>query len=144
VTDNGRPHRHTRHREEVRTALQETTEFHSAQRLHAVLRDRGIPIGLSTVYRILQSFAEEGTVDSVRNLAGAQVYRLCSPSRHHHLMCRFCARTVEVEGPAIERWATAVAERHGFLDVNHSVEIFGTCASCATETAKPHPGREGN
>jgi Fur family ferric uptake transcriptional regulator len=48
-------------------------------------------------------------------------------------MCRSCARAFEVKGPAIETWAAAVAADHGFRDVNHSIEIFGTCGSCATD-----------
>ena len=130
MTDGVRPHRHTRHRDEVGALLRETTEFLSAQRVHALLRERGSPIGLTTVYRILQSLADEGTADTVRTSAGEQVYRRCSPTHHHHLMCRSCARAVEVEGPAIESWAAAVAADHGFRDVNHSIEIFGLCGSC--------------
>jgi Fur family transcriptional regulator, ferric uptake regulator len=45
-------------------------------------------------------------------------------------VCRVCGRTVEVEGPAVEKWADGVAGRHGFTDVSHSMEIFGTCPDC--------------
>ena len=131
MIDGVRPHRHTRHRDEVGALLRETTEFLSAQRVYALLRERGNPIGLTTVYRILQSFADEGSADTVRTSTGEQAYRHCSRTHHHHLMCRSCARAVEVEGPAIETWAAAVAADHGFRDVNHSVEIFGTCRGCA-------------
>ncbi len=133
MTGSSRPHRQTRHRAEIGELLRETTEFLSAQRVYVLLRERGVTIGLTTVYRTLQGFAEDGLADTVRNPTGEQVYRHCSPSHHHHLMCRSCARAVEVEGPAIETWAAAVARDHGFRDVNHSVEIFGTCRHCATD-----------
>ena len=136
-----RPHRHTRHRGDVSALLQDTTEFLSAQRVYALLRQRDVPIGLTTVYRILQAFADEGTVDAIRSSNGEQMYRRCSPSHHHHLMCRSCGRAIEVEGPAIEQWATAVAEDHGFRDVNHSIEIFGTCRLCATAEPAGATGR---
>jgi Fur family ferric uptake transcriptional regulator len=132
MTDDIRSHRHTRHRHEVGILLRETTEFLSAQRVYALLRARGVRIGLTTVYRILQALAEQGAVDAIRTSTGEQAYRHCSPSHHHHLMCRSCGRAIEVSGPAIETWATAVAEHHGFRDVNHSVEIFGTCPDCMT------------
>jgi Fur family ferric uptake transcriptional regulator len=138
VMDNGRPTRHSRHRDQVRAALRETSDFRSAQAVHAMLRERGTPIGLTTVYRILQAFAGDGEVDSARNSAGEQVYRHCSPGSHHHLMCRSCARVVEVPGPAVEQWATAAAKRHGFSDVNHRVEIFGTCRACAALGPEEH------
>jgi Fur family ferric uptake transcriptional regulator len=35
-----------------------------------------------------------------------------------------------VEGRAIERWAENVAAEAGFVDVDHTVEIFGRCADC--------------
>jgi Fur family ferric uptake transcriptional regulator len=38
---------------------------------------------------------------------------------------------VEVEGPAVEKWAEAIAAEHGYVNVAHTVEIFGTCAECA-------------
>jgi Fur family transcriptional regulator, ferric uptake regulator len=95
------------------------------------LRERGIAIGLTTVYRILQDFADDGAVDVIWTASGERAHRQCSPSHHHHLMCRACGRTIEVDGPAIERWADAVAAGHGFHDVNHSIEIFGTCGLCA-------------
>jgi Fur family ferric uptake transcriptional regulator len=38
-----------------------------------------------------------------------------------------------VEGPAVERWAEGVARDNGFVDVAHTLEIFGTCAECAAQ-----------
>lgn len=34
-------------------------------------------------------------------------------------------------GPAVEKWADAIAAEHGYVNVAHTVEIFGTCADCA-------------
>ena len=30
----------------------------------------------------------------------------------------------------VERWADGVAGEHGFTDVSHTLEIFGTCPDC--------------
>ena len=140
MRDGSRPHRHTRHRTDVSALLQDTTKFRSAQCVHALLRQRDVPIGLTTVYRILQTLADEGAVDAIRSANGEQVYRRCRPGHHHHLMCRSCGQAIEVEGPAIEEWATAVAADHGFRDVNHSIEFFGTCRLCATAGPAGHTG----
>ena len=40
-------------------------------------------------------------------------------------------RTVEVDGPEVEKWSHEVADSNGFVDVSHTVEIFGTCRDCA-------------
>lgn len=125
--------RHTRQRARVLDLLAATEEFRSAQQLHADLRDRGAAVGLTTVYRTLQLLADAGEVDQMRLPGGEQLYRRCSHTRHHHhLVCRRCGATVEVEGPAVERWAQALAAGHGFTDVSHTLEIFGLCAACSS------------
>jgi Fur family ferric uptake transcriptional regulator len=123
--------RNTRQRAEVLALLESTDEFRSAQQLHAELRQRGTGVGLTTVYRTLQLLADAGEVDHMRLPDGEQLYRRCGRSQHHHhLVCRTCGRTVEVEGPAVERWAEKIAAEHDFTDVSHTLEIFGTCAHC--------------
>jgi Fur family ferric uptake transcriptional regulator len=127
------PLRTTRQRTAVSAALDEVDDFRSAQDLHAMLRDRGHPIGLTTVYRTLAAMADADEVDVLRTTDGEAVYRRCSTGHHHHLVCRNCGRTVEVDGPAVERWADRVAEANGFVDVSHTLEVFGTCSSCAAK-----------
>jgi Fur family ferric uptake transcriptional regulator len=122
--------RTTRQRAAVRAVFAGLDGFHSAQEVHALLRSAGDPVGLSTVYRAVQSLADDGELDSIRTDSGEALYRRCSRQHHHHLVCRACGRTVEVEGPAVERWADRVAAEHGFADVSHTLEIFGTCAEC--------------
>lgn len=122
----------TTRQEKVRRALDESQGFRSAQEIYADLRSGGDKIGLTTVYRALQALSEAGEVDVLRTDEGEAVYRACrSAEHHHHLVCRSCGRTIEVAGPAVERWAEAVGAEHGFRDVTHTVEIFGTCADCA-------------
>jgi Fur family transcriptional regulator, ferric uptake regulator len=129
--------RSTRQRAAVAAVLDELQDFRSAQDLHAMLRERGARVGLTTVYRTLQTLADTGEVDVLRRVDGEAVYRRCSTGHHHHLVCRNCGRTEEVEGPAVERWADRVAAEHGFVDVSHTLEIFGTCASCASLGSAP-------
>ena len=126
------PHiRKTKQRTSVLESLGKISTFQSAQELYAVLKQDNQSIGLATVYRTLASLAEQGEIDTLRRADGEMVYRHCShDSHHHHLVCRACGHTVEVEGPDVERWAHDVASTNGFTDVSHVVEIFGVCAQC--------------
>ncbi|WP_433756450.1 Fur family transcriptional regulator [Nocardia sp. CA-135398] len=127
--------RSTRQRSAIAALLGDIEEFRSAQELHDELRRRGEGIGLTTVYRTLQSLADAGLVDVLRIDTGESVYRQCSTGHHHHLVCRHCGRTVEVEGPTVEAWAETIAGEHGFTEVSHTMEIFGTCCECAKADA---------
>ncbi|RJL21467.1 Fur family transcriptional regulator [Bailinhaonella thermotolerans] len=123
-------------REAVRQALAASDGFRSAQDIYADMRAKGAKIGLTTVYRALQTLSENGEVDTLRTDDGESVYRACATDRHHHhLVCRRCGRTVEVEGPAVERWAENVGADHGFTEITHTVEVFGTCSACAARVA---------
>lgn len=122
--------RATKQRSAISDLLDTIEEFKSAQDLHDELRKRGEGIGLTTVYRTLQTLADAGTVDVLRSDNGESVYRRCSSGHHHHLVCRSCGFTVEVEGPTVEKWSQSVAETNGFTDVSHTIEIFGTCSQC--------------
>ncbi len=122
--------RPTRQRRAIAEVMEVFDDFRSAQEIHALLARRGQSVGLSTVYRALQAMAEADEVDSLRTETGESIYRRCSHSHHHHLVCRRCGATVEVEGPAVERWTRSMAAAHGYSEVSHTLEIFGTCGSC--------------
>ena len=125
------PQRRTRQRAAVQDVLAELHEFRTAQQIHDELRQRG-----------RQHRADHRLPHPADALRGRRAGRLCGPStgetayrrcsdgHHHHLVCRGCGRTVEVSGPAVERWANAMAAENGFRDVSHDLEIFGTCDRC--------------
>ena len=122
----------TKQRIAVGQALDELDDFVSTQELYHLLHNRGDSISLATAYRILQSLADEGAVDVLRNGEGEAVYRRCSASsHHHHLLCRSCGKAVEIEAPMVEQWAEQTAAANGFVEVTHTVEIFGLCTECA-------------
>lgn len=125
-----RTRRPTRQRTAIEADVDRSEEFRSAQEIHASLHAAGEKIGLATVYRTLQAMVDEEALDSLRTDDGEQVFRRCSTGHHHHLLCRDCGRTVEVEGPAVERWAATVSAAHGFTDVDHTLELVGRCADC--------------
>jgi Fur family ferric uptake transcriptional regulator len=125
------PQRQTKQRTAVADLLSEVDDFRSAQQIHDDLRKRGESIGLTTVYRALQSLATSGEVDSIASDDGETVYRMCSSMHHHHLVCRQCGKTVEISGPTVEQWADGVASTHGFTEVSHTMELFGLCAQCS-------------
>lgn len=136
----GPEQRMTRQRLAVGNALDSLDDFVSTQELYRLLHERGDSVSLATTYRILQSMAEDGQVDVLRSGDGEAVYRRCAVEHHHHhLLCRSCGKAVEIEAPAVERWAARVAQEHGFTEVAHTVEMFGLCPDCSVS---PHPARD--
>jgi len=128
--------RNTWQRERVREALADARGFVSAQALHATLRGENTGIGLATVYRALSGLAASGDADSLQSPEGEALYRACSTEgHHHHLICRSCGLTVEIEAKDVEAWAQRTAALHGFSEAEHVVDIFGLCTPCASRRA---------
>jgi Fur family transcriptional regulator, ferric uptake regulator len=125
--------RSTRQRVAIKDALNDAGGFRSAQELHEQLRAGGDRVGLTTVYRTLQTLSDAGEIDVVRREDGESVYRRClTGGHHHHLVCRSCGYSVEIDNEDVERWADAAARTHGFIDVTHDLELFGVCRTCAS------------
>lgn len=133
--------RNTRQRQAVITELNARNEFRSAQRIHEDLASHGERMGLATVYRNLRMMAAEGELDVLMAPDGEALYRRCDRgSHHHHLVCRSCLRTEEIGGQAVESWIHSLAERYGFTQLEHSVEVFGVCANCSAQVSEsPQP-----
>jgi Fur family ferric uptake transcriptional regulator len=135
-TESSRVRYSTRQRAAIDEVMAHLEDFSTAQEVYEVLRGRGSKVGLTTVYRHLSDMADAGELDALRTQSGETVYRRCEAgSHHHHLVCRSCGRTLEFEGPEVEAWAERVAREARFVDVSHTVEIFGTCVDCAAKRA---------
>lgn len=114
----------------VREELGQRSGFVSAQQLHAEMVAAGQKLGLTTVYRALTDMVETGEADALTGIDGETRYRICGLEHHHHLICNVCGKTVEFELPGFEAATKALAQSHGFQEVSHSIELFGTCADC--------------
>ncbi len=114
----------------VLNTLERAGGFASAQEVYKLMLREGEKIGLTTVYRSLQSLVNDKIVDVLRRDDGEAIYRLCGDVHHHHLVCKNCSQTIEIIGDDFEKWAQSIATEHGFRDVGHTAEIFGICANC--------------
>lgn len=123
--------RSTRQRAAVISVLRDLDTFAAAKTIHEELGAREHKVGLTTVYRTLQSLAEIGAVDVLHMATGETLYRACeTESHHHHLVCTECGRTVEIEGGPVEKWAREESRRAGFELTAHTAEVFGLCQDC--------------
>lgn len=135
------PRKRTRQRGAVEAALVEVDGFRSAQDIFTTLHTEGLGVGLSTVYRQLKALVDEGKADVVYTAAGEAQYRLCGDAdtdgahaHHHHVVCRVCGYSVEVQGPEVEAWADKVAQAAGFTEITHVVDVFGLCPKHASDS----------
>lgn len=123
--------RNTAQRREVIGVLSRVQGFVSAQELHSFIVRDGGQISLATVYAQLKRLTASGEIDVVMTDRGESLYRRCVvDAHHHHLACRHCGATVEVDTPELEKWANDIGERFGYRDLRHVLELNGICSTC--------------
>ncbi|MDO9300239.1 MAG: Fur family transcriptional regulator [Anaerolineales bacterium] len=83
-----------------------------------------------TVYRTLEYLAEKKFVLAAHVGNGKMVYELTENNNHHHLICRHCGKTIEVDHAPLERLYHQLESSTGYkLDSSH-VTFFGLCPNC--------------
>lgn len=129
--------RKTKQRDAIMAIMADETDFRSAQQVHTALVVAGQTVGLATVYRNLQALTKAGELDSLRSEDGETLYRRCAKRRHHHhLVCRNCGYTVDIQDDQLEQWIGKIARRYRFSDIEHMADVFGLCESCESKLKK--------
>lgn len=107
-------------------------QFLSAQQIHKILSNQTSNVGLATIYRRLERLSSEGKVDAIISPSGERLYRRCGQveGHHHHLICRTCGATQEIDLDVVESVTEKIAKKYGYEDVSHDLEIFGICRNC--------------
>lgn len=124
--------RNTWQKQAIDEILDASPDFLSAQQVHQSVAETGRSVSLATVYRVLQAQVEDGVVDILALDDGQTLFRKCAlTGHHHHLVCRNCRATEEIEAPKVEQWADHIGEEYGYTDINHTLEIYGLCPECA-------------
>ncbi|MCL1801187.1 MAG: transcriptional repressor [Promicromonosporaceae bacterium] len=122
----------TKKRQAVLDQVRASGEFQSAQQIHGALTNSGVSIGLATVYRALSALASDGVINARKSDDGETQYRQCdTPRHHHHVICRECGATAEIAGTGLEKMLDRLGAEAGFSDLEHEIEVRGTCQKCA-------------
>jgi Fur family ferric uptake transcriptional regulator len=132
--------RYTRQAAAVIAVMSGMPAFSDARDIREAVRLAGGRVGLATVYRHLHVLAEQGRVDAIHGAGGQTLYRLRRDDHAHHLTCRVCGRTVEVDGHGVWEWAGRVAHLAGFTLTGYTVELTGVCPAHAKDTHDPQAG----
>lgn len=83
----------------------------------------------ATVYRTLNFLAEQGIIMSAHIGNGQLVYEI-SDHKHHHLICRSCHKTIDIDHEMLESLYQKLEDQTGFkLDIVH-LTFFGLCPEC--------------
>jgi Fur family ferric uptake transcriptional regulator len=129
ITDAG--YRLTLPRRAVAELVTGRTGHFTAAELLDEAKHRRLRLGRATLFRNLELFTELGALERLDLPTGEHAYVACEPEQHHHhVVCRSCGRSVEVEDSGLQSVVSEIARRSGYSIDTHRLELFGTCAQC--------------
>ena len=99
------------------------------------MQEQGEKIGRTTVYRYLETLAEQGRVRKYQNAQGVTCYQHIQDHEncdaHFHMMCKSCGRLYHVSCDLMDSLAKHIHSDHNFRIDTRETILVGTCARCA-------------
>ena len=123
--------RNTKHRNSILEVIEGSSQPITAEAIFLKLKEQGVSISLSTVYRVLEVLLSKALVmkTSVTDDNKA-VFELNKMEHKHHLLCVKCRKMLSIEGCPLEGYEKILEEKLGYLIKGHSLEMYGLCEKC--------------
>ena len=120
----------------VEVLLSANGKHMSSEEIYDIVKKECPEIGLATVYRTLQVLDKLGYTNKLNLDDGCVRYELSLDKNghsHHHLVCKKCAKIIEVEEDLLDQLEEVIKEKYGFDVENHDVKFNGYCSNCSKE-----------
>lgn len=133
----------TRQKRDILAYLQQhDLEPYSVDDLVFCMQERGEKIGRTTVYRHLESLAEQGRVHKYQNAQGVTRYQHVEDaeacSSHFHMMCKDCGRLYHVSCKLMNTLSEHIFTDHNFRVDTRETMLVGVCSRCAAGKEQNH------
>ncbi len=115
----------------VLALFEEAVDKHlSAESILISLQEKGEKVALATVYRVLTQFVAAGLIIRHRFDEQHSVYELAPDEHHDHIVCTQCHQVEEFFDDIIEQHQDKIAKKMGYQITDHSLYLYGICATC--------------
>ncbi|MCR4435229.1 MAG: Fur family transcriptional regulator [Clostridiales bacterium] len=126
--------RNTKHRNSILEVIEGNGQPITAEAVFLKLKEQGVEISLSTVYRVLEALVSKGIVlKSILADDNKALFEINRMEHRHHLLCVKCRNMISVDGCPLDDYEKALTEKLGFDIKGHKLEIYGYCRDCRQE-----------
>ena len=129
---NARKPKITKRQQQLLNELKKCSDELSGQQLHRQLHNTEKVMGLTTVYRNLQTLVKQGLIRS-RHLPNGEVLYAPVERDIHHLTCVSCGETTRLQGCPVKTIDLSKNTFDKFELLFHTLEYFGLCQNCSQE-----------
>src|SRR5689334_24904878 len=107
----------------------------AADDVHAAVTAELGAISKQAVYDALAALTDKGLVRRIQPAGSPARYEARAGDNHHHVICRVCGRTVDVDCAGGDTPCLTAADDAGFEIDEAEVIYWGRCPECVAATA---------
>ncbi len=122
--------KNTKSRRAVIEILEKSPLPLSAEEIFINIKESGISINLSTVYRVLELIESKGLASKTLLGDGKARYELTVDGHRHHLICTGCRKMIPIDDCPLFQLEKEVGARTNFDITGHRLELYGLCPEC--------------
>ena len=121
----------TKHRNSLLEVLEIENQPLTAEDIFLKLKEQGISINLSSVYRILDTLADNNLIIKyVLGDTNKTFYEINTLKHKHHLVCTSCKKIFPLENCPLSKYESELEDNLDFEITGHKLEIYGICKEC--------------
>lgn len=104
--------------------------FLSAEDIGKYVEKEKMNVGLTTIYRFLNSLEKQGKVRvELKEHTKYYQYIVEECKQHYHLKCKVCGEIIHLDCEEFEELKKHVLKEHNFV-IDSKFEIYGLCGKC--------------
>ncbi|WP_433038670.1 Fur family transcriptional regulator [Actinomycetospora sp. CA-053990] len=102
----------------------------TADAVASAVRGRLGSVSTQAVYDVLAACVDAGLVRRIEPAGSAARYETRTGDNHHHVVCRACGATGDIDCVVGERPCLAPSDAGGFVVDEAEIVFWGTCPAC--------------
>ena len=123
----------TRGKEAINSAIKHFSNGFTIKELKDYLDSENKNIGLTTVYRIIDSLENDDVIKKYydeNNIAHYKYVNDCVSDNHFYLKCVKCNSITHIDCSCITDFSAHIHKRHKFLLDSKNIILEGLCSNC--------------
>lgn len=133
--------KNTKSRNAIMEIIANSTTPISAEDVYGRLKEIGVSINLSTVYRSLEILAENDILNRISmDNESCRLFEYKNPNHkldhNHYLVCTGCKKMIVLDHCPLKEYEDRLEEQTGFSIESHSLHLYGRCKECRTKLIK--------
>lgn len=121
--------KYSKQRELIEQTVKEHSIHPTADDVYTILKPSNPTLSLGTVYRNLNTLAENGIIHKLHMPNGSDRFD-AELKEHYHIVCYDCGKIIDVELSMMDKLDEQIKEKTGVIAMSHELIISGICEDC--------------